>query len=212
MIKSIALTLLFFCFSSAFAQYGYRDSNRIGIQFGLNQFSLNTSNFISVPELGWNAGLSLRGNFYNNWDMVYAMQFSQNNFSVQTNNFNSDAETIKYTVTSAQISLHLSYIVIENYLSIEFGPQVQFNGQLSLDSQKENNLISGTTFHAKDIQDISKFNFYPTVGFTAGIKQLRFNVQYHYGLNNFLQIKNNAESVHLNGNARIISLNMIVYL
>ena len=70
---------------NGFAQYDYRDSNRIGISFGVNQYSLITKNFETKPELGWNGGLSIRGNFYNNWDMVYAMQFSENNFSVATN-------------------------------------------------------------------------------------------------------------------------------
>jgi hypothetical protein len=36
----------------------------------------------------------------------------------------------------------------------------------------------------KDIQDISKFNFYPAVGVTAGVKHFRFNICYQYGINN----------------------------
>jgi hypothetical protein len=57
-------------------QYGYRDSNRIGINIGVNQFSLNTNNFQTKPELGWNGGLDM-GNFYDNC-MVYGIQFSEN--------------------------------------------------------------------------------------------------------------------------------------
>jgi hypothetical protein len=33
--------------SGGYAQYGYRDSNRIGITLGANQFTLNNSNFNS---------------------------------------------------------------------------------------------------------------------------------------------------------------------
>jgi hypothetical protein len=85
-MRKISLSLVFvFCTLSVFSQYKYRDSNRIGISFGVNQFSLNTNNFQTKPELGWNAGLSMRGNFYNNWYMVYAIQFSENNFSVAKN-------------------------------------------------------------------------------------------------------------------------------
>ena len=65
-------------------QYHYRDGNRIGISFGVNQFSLNTTNFQTKPSTGWNAGLSMRGNFYDNWDMEYAMRFAENNFTVNT--------------------------------------------------------------------------------------------------------------------------------
>jgi len=74
------IALFVFCSSLGFAQYNYRDSNRIGLSFGINQFSLNTKNFQTKPGSGWNGGLSVRGNFYNNWDMVYSMQFSENNF------------------------------------------------------------------------------------------------------------------------------------
>ncbi len=212
MKKIILFTLLIFSFFSAFAQYGYRDSNRIGVFFGLNQFSLKTNNFYSKSDLGWNAGLSLRGNFYNNWDMVYGMQFSQNNFSVQTKNLISEPENVKYKLSSAQLSLQLSYIIVENYLSVEFGSILQFNGKFSLDSLKENNSISGTSLQAKDIQEISKLNFYPAIGITAGIKYLRFNFQYQYGLNNFLEIKNNSETQNFKGHVGILSANMIVYL
>jgi hypothetical protein len=31
--------------------------------FGANQFTLNTKNFQTKPGLGWNGGLSIRGNF-----------------------------------------------------------------------------------------------------------------------------------------------------
>jgi hypothetical protein len=36
--------------------------------FGVNQFSLNTNNFQTKPELG---GMRTFGKFYDNWDMVY---------------------------------------------------------------------------------------------------------------------------------------------
>jgi hypothetical protein len=38
-------------------------------EFGANQFTLNTKE--PKPGLGWNGGLSIRGNFYNNWFMVF---------------------------------------------------------------------------------------------------------------------------------------------
>ncbi|WP_233589367.1 hypothetical protein [Flavobacterium sp. LB2P53] len=81
---------------STFAQYKYRDSNRVGISFGVNQFTLNTNNFQTKPELGWNAEISMRGNFYNNWDMVYVIQFSENNFFVATNSLSPVNEDVNY--------------------------------------------------------------------------------------------------------------------
>jgi hypothetical protein len=213
-MKKIVFALVFILFSLAsFAQYGYRDSNRIGIFFGANQCTLNTNNFEAKPDLGWNAGLSLRGNFYDNWDMVYAIQFSENNFSVATKNLVLLHEDVNYTLPSAQISLQLSYIFIEDHLSFEFGPIVQFNGKLKTDIDNENNIINGTTLMAKDIEEISKFNLYPTAGITFGVKHLRLNVSYQYGLMNTLGNLNSKNlGTNFKGNTSILNGNLIIYL
>lgn len=213
-MKKRALTTVFTMISIvALAQYNYRDANRIGITFGVNQFTLNTNNFQTKPGSGWNGGLSVRGNFYNNWDMVYALQFSENNFSVATKSFFLANEALNYKLPSAQISLQLSYKLIENHLSVEFGPLVQVNGKFKIDSNKENNNISGTTLLAKDIVDISKFNFYPTVGITAGVRHFRVNVSYQYGLNNMLDNLNTKNlGVNFKGNPGIINGDLILYL
>lgn len=197
---------------SIFAQYEYRDSNRIGIFFGINQFTLNTNNFQTKPDTGWNGGLSMRGNFYNNWDMVYAMQFSENNFSVTTNS-GFITEDTNYKLASAQISLMWSYKIVENHLSLEFGPLVQVNGKLKVDQDQENNIIAGTTLLAKDIVAISQFNFYPVVGITAGVKHVRLSLSYQYGLNNMLGNLNNKNlGYSFKGNPGILNGNLIIYL
>ncbi|HLF50978.1 PorT family protein [Flavobacterium sp.] len=213
MKKIFLTTVLVFISLATTAQYKYRDSNRIGIIFGINQFTLNTSNFDAKPAMGWNAGLSVRGNFYNDWDMVYAMQFSENNFTVATKNLFLANEDVNYKLASAQISLMLSYKIVENHLSLEFGPVVQVNGKLNIDKENQNNIISGTTLFAKDITDITKFNFYPAVGITAGVKHLRVNVQYQYGVNNILGNLNKQNfGPNFKGNAGILSANLLVYL
>ncbi|MFV8269021.1 outer membrane beta-barrel protein [Flavobacterium sp. GT2N3] len=213
-MRKIALTLfLIFVSMAAFSQYKYRDSNRIGISFGINQFTLNTDNFQTKPDLGWNAGLSMRGNFYNNWDMLYTIQFSENNFSVATNTLTMAQEDVNYKLASAQVSLQLSYRLIENHLSIEFGPILQVNGKLNIDNTEENNVISGTTLLAKDIREISNFNFYPTVGITFGVRHFRANVSYQYGVNNMLENLNNKNlGVDFKGNPGILNGNLIIYL
>jgi hypothetical protein len=213
-MRKISFTLFFVFISiTAFSQYKYRDSNRIGISFGVNQFTLNTDNFQTKPELGWNAGLSMRGNFYNNWDMVYNIQFSENNFSVATNTFTLAKEDVNYKLASAQVSLQVSYKLVENHLSIEFGPIVQVNGKLNIDNADENNVISGTTLLAKDIREISNFNFYPTVGITFGVRHFRANVSYQYGVNNMLENLNNKNlGVNFKGNPGILNGNLIIYL
>jgi hypothetical protein len=95
--------------------------------------------------------------------MVYGIQFSENNFTVATKS-NFLSEDVNLKLASAQISLQLSYRLIKHILSIEFGPIVQVGGKFKSEYDKENNIISGTPLLVKDIQDISKFNFYPAVG------------------------------------------------
>jgi hypothetical protein len=213
-MKKLYISLILLLISlTVNAQYGYRDSNRIGINVGVNQLSLNTNNFQTKPELGWNAGLSIRGNFYNMWDMVYGIQFSENNFSVATKSKFLANEDVSLKLASAQISLQLSYVLIENALSVEFGPIVQVAGKFKSAYDKENNTISGTTLIVKDIQDISKFNFYPSVGLTAGVKHFRFNISYQYGINNMLENLNTKNlGYDFKGNPGILNGNIIVYL
>jgi hypothetical protein len=79
MIKKF-LILILFTTTFGFAQYGYKDGNRIGISAGLSQTSLFTSNFKATPELGFAGGLSVRGNYYNDWSMIYGMQFLPTTF------------------------------------------------------------------------------------------------------------------------------------
>ena len=213
MKKSPFTLVLIFCTLFVNAQYNYRDANRIGITVGMNQFSLDTSNFEVKPASGWNIGLSVRGNFYNNWDMVYAMQFSENNFMVATKNLASQPEDVKYKLSSAQISLMGSYKIVENHLSIEFGPMIQVNGKLTINETQENNKISGSSDLAKDITDISKFNFYPAVGITAGVRHFRANLQYYQGVNNILgNLNKTGISSGFKGTASILSANLIIYL
>lgn len=214
-MKKLFLTAVFILITGIVsAQYNYRDSNRIGFIVGINQFTLFTNDFTTNPETGWNAGLSLRGNFYNDFDMVYALQFSENNFSVATKNEFFKNEAVNYKLPSAQISLLLSYKIIENHLSVELGPIFQINGKFEIDAQYDDNIITGTTLLAKDITDISSFNFYPAAGITAGVTHFRFNLQYQYGVTNMLGSLNNPDEgiSGLKGNAGILSGNILIYL
>lgn len=214
-MKKIILTAAFVLVSIATsAQYNYRDSNRIGITVGINQFDLLTKNFPTKAGIGWNTGLSLRGSFYNDFDMVYAMQFSENEFSVPTTNVQLKKEDVEYKLRSAQISLMLSYQIVENNLSVEIGPMIQINDKLNIDeNENKTNIIDETTLAANDITRISRFNFYPSVGITAGIKHFRANLQYQYGVTNMLGNLNDYQlGQHFKGHASILSANLIMYL
>ncbi|TBX71197.1 PorT family protein [Flavobacterium silvisoli] len=181
MNKKITILLLFVS-TMGFAQYSYRDGNRIGLSFGVSQTALFTNNFSTKPEMGFAGGLSVRGNYYNNWSMIYGMQFFSNNFSTES----TLNQKIKYNLSGVQIRLLLSYNVIQDHVSIDFGPVLQINGKLKTESANDSKTIKGTLLKASQIEDISPIsgNFY--LGCSAGSKTIRAVIFYEYGFTNIL--------------------------
>ena len=199
---------MLFTTTFGFAQYGYRDSNMIGITLGLNQFNLNTSDLQVTPGNGWNVGLSMRGNFYDDWDAIYGIQFSEYNFKVATLNQTFQQRDVNFKLPCANISFQFSYKFIENHLSVEVGPLIQVNGKFTVDKQEETNTIKGNAaYTVKDITGIGTFNFYPVIGVTAGVRNARLNLSYQYGVNNMLGKLDGS----FKGNASVINGNVVFY-
>jgi Outer membrane protein beta-barrel domain len=183
------------------AQYANKDGNRIGITLGVTQMSLTTNNFKTKPELGWVGGLAVRGNYYNDFSMIFGMQFTESNFTVETKPLiSSKTEDVKYTLAGVQVRLLLSYNIVKDHVSLDFGPILQVNGKLRADSKYENNIISGTLLKTNDILDVTKFNGNLYAGISAGNKRIRAIVCYQYGMNNFLNNLNKKEELKIANN------------
>jgi hypothetical protein len=215
MKKLTLLSIFFSCFSS-FAQYNKKDANYIGISIGVHQFTLSSANFKATPQNGIQGGLSIRGNFYNDFDMVYGMQFFESKMSVQTKEVNTaTTENVDFKLPGVQVFLTPSYKFIENHLSVELGPFIQLNDKFKIASEFEDNtLIDNPALTAKNITEVSKFNFGLLAGVTAGIKHFRVNVQYQMGLNNFLGGLNKQEldnKPDFKGRIGVLSGSLIVY-
>lgn len=190
MNKKISILLLLVS-TIGYSQYGYRDGNRIGISAGVSQTTLFTDNFSANPELGFAGGLSVRGNYYNNWSMIYGMQFFSNNFSLESN-FD---QKIKYNLQGVKVRLLLSYNVVEDHVSLDFGPVLQVNGKMKVATSDENKILKGTLLQADQIADISTVsgNFY--LGVSAGSRTVRAVVFYEYGFTNILNKLNKDEAL-----------------
>ena len=194
MILSIVLSAI--C-GYSFGQYNNRDGNRIGISGGISQCSLFTSNFTAKPGTGYAGGLSVRGNYYNNWSMIYGMQFFVNSFSLESN-YKSD---IHYSLSGAQIRLLLSYNIIPDHISLDFGPVLQINGKMAVTGGDENKIIGSTALKATDIVDVSKINGNAYIGISGGGKVVRALVFYQYGFTNLFGNLNHQDNLSLlNGN------------
>ena len=192
--------LLFLCAFISHAQYRNKDGNRIGISAGISQMSLLSSNFKVKPEMGFMGGLSVRGNYYNDFSMTFGMQFFSNNFSLETVNISFKKEDVKYTVEGVQVRLLLSYNIVEDYVAVDFGPVLQVNGKLKVESDKENNVLTGTLLKAEDIVDVTTINGNLYFGVTAGSKVVKAVIFYQYGVNNFMNKLNKDDDLKaLNG-------------
>lgn len=194
-----SLVLLGMIFT-ANAQYGYRDGNRIGLSAGITQLSLSTNNFTAKPSSGWMGGLSVRGNYYNNFSMIFGMQFTESHFTIASKTATTLQNTeTQYKVMGAQIRLLLSYNLVKDHVSLDFGPVLQVNDKLKLKATDENNSLNGTPLLAKDILDVTKVNGNLYFGISAGNKRVRAVAFYQYGVNNFLN--------HLNQNETLLAKN-----
>lgn len=209
--------LLIMISTVAVAQRGYKDSNRIGIGAGLTQMNIYTSNFEVTPESGWIGGLSVRGNYYNDWQMSFGMFFNDSNFSIPSQNGFLQGKT-SFKMSAVQIYIVPSYVVVEDYLNLEFGPVLQVNGKLGIDKNDETNiLLDQPGLIAKDILDVSKINANFYVGINGGIKNIRARIGYQYGVTNFFGNLKNNDAVKLTGeklkgNIGLISGQITIYL
>lgn len=204
-MKKVLLASFLMVSFTVLGQHGYRDGNRIGIYGGVNQTSLMTSDFNTKPELGWAAGMQVRGNYYNNFSMIFGMQFFESNFSVETISPLLQKQEVKNKLMGAQIRLLFSYNVVKDHVSIDFGPVLQVNDKLKIDKDFENNIVSGTALTAKEITDITKINGNMYVGLSAGNRRVRFIVNYQYGVNNILNNLNKKEELKLKNNNKAFS-------
>ncbi len=119
------------------------------------------------------------------------MQVSENTFEISgrmTDDVAGD-EQIEYKLMAAQLGLLFHAKIIGNNLTIDAGPQLQFNNDLDFkNSQQEDYYINGyDDLAATDIVEMSKFNINGVIGATAGFGPLRVRAQYLYGFLNMFK-------------------------
>lgn len=177
----------------------YTIRNGISIGGGLTQFNIKTNNFITEKSNSFTIGFAATVDLPHRWYTVsYGMQISENSFEISGRMTNDVAgnEMIKYKIKAAQLGFLFHGKVLGSYLTIDAGPQIQYNGNLELkDKQQEAYFINGyDDLSATDITDISKFNINGAVGLTAGIGFFKVRAQYIYGFLNIFDKLNTGNS------------------
>jgi len=192
----VALSMLFVTVTHAQPK-SYNIKNGFGIGGGVTTFDIKTDNFVTTKGNGYVATLSAIVDIPHRWYTVsYGMQISENTLEISGRMTDDVAgnEQIEYKIMTAQLGFLFHGKIIGNHLTIDAGPQIQFNGDLDLkNSQQEEYYINGyDDLLATDITTMSKFNINGAIGATAGFGPLRLRAQYIYGFLNMFE-KLNSE-------------------
>lgn len=218
----VVVTIMVFVTISTLAQRNYQGAyNRIGLQGGVSIFNINTGNFAASSSEGYTAGFSTRGAFYNNFDLIYGLNFYGLNVNIQARETAaSEAEDVNFSVFGMQLNLFVSYNIIGQYLTIEAGPALQLNSKLTPEEEHKNYIIEGyNALRAEDLENVTRINVNGAVGITSGFESLRLWANYQYGINNFLNGLNdegleqrdpNIEG--FKGNISLINVGVVFYL
>ncbi len=208
------VTLLLLVFQRSHSQRNYDDYNRIGFTGGVTFFDIMTSDLVTEQGTGFTGGFTTRGAFRNNFDLIYGISFYGSKIGVQGSS-GMDTQFINYSIQAAQLGLLGSYNIVKHHLSLEFGPILNVNSKMKLDSETyEGYILEGyTTLRAQDIQDINRINFRVAGGLTAGIESLRISAMYQYGVTNMLGRLNDKdfENKDFKGNTSTIVVAAVVY-
>ncbi len=217
MKRYFSILILLLLASSSFAQYGKGDFNHIGLSLGVNQTHLFTNNFNVNPGMSWTAGLAIRGNYYNDFAMVYGMNFTDNLFKVETNSLLGTKE-VELKMMAVQVHLLLSYKIAGSNFSIDAGPVLQINSKIKFDEADADLFIANAgLLRVENLEEISPINCNAHIGLTGGFDNVRLNLSFQYGITNVLNNLNKQDEVKLvtteklKGNLGILAANIIVY-
>lgn len=185
--------------TTTLAQHGnYKIKNGFGIGGGLTQFDIITDNFKTVKSEGWIGGLSATVDLPHKWYTVsYNIQFSENHIGIYARPTLTSplTEEVDYKMLTAQVSFLFHAKLIKDYVTIDVGPMLQYNGDLELknNSKDEYIITNYENLAAKDITKISHFNVNGAIGATAGFPGFKLRAHYIYGFTNILNKLNDRE-------------------
>lgn len=209
----VALALLFVTTTQA-QHMNYSIKNGFSLGGGISFFNIKTDNFTTSQGTGFIATMFTTVDIPHKWyNASFGMQISENKFNILgTPNENGGTyEDIEYKLMAVQLGFLMHAKIIDSNLTLDIGPQLQYNGDLSLsNAQQESLYISGhsqNSLGAEDITELSKFNLNGTVGITAGIGPLKVKAQYIYGFLNTLEKLNDNlnQSTTFKGNLEMIA-------
>ncbi|MBT8271160.1 MAG: hypothetical protein HKO90_09990 [Flavobacteriaceae bacterium] len=185
---------------------------------GITYFDLITDNFEAERGNGWMISAGIGAYLPHKWyDVSYNIQILQNTFEISGRVSDDVAgnDPIEYDIFAAQVGLVFHINILSNNLTLDLGPQLQYNSDLEVsNSESENYFINGyDTLQAMDILDINNFNINGMAGLTAGFGNFKVRAQYIYGLLNSLDRLSDLQSggnTDFKGNLSYLTLSAII--
>jgi len=168
------------------AQHRGKDSyNRLGLQAGVTYGDFNTDNFKTSDKVSYMAGFTTRANFYNNFIVIYGVNFFEFNTGMSVmQSMASETQEIDFKASGVQLNLFVGQKLIGEHLSIEVGPILQINSKLKTDEKYQDYFMEGYAVQASDLEDISKINLNVAAMISTGFRDVKFWAQYQYGITN----------------------------
>ena len=195
----------------------YAINNGFGIMAGITLYDIKTDNFITKQGQGFAGALLATLDLpHKGYTVSYGMQLSENNLEISGRMTDDVAgnEMLEYKLKTAQLGFTYHKKILGDNLTIDIGPQIQYNGKLELkDNSKEGYYINGyDSLTAKEIENISQFNVNGMVGASAGIGAFKIKAQYIYGFLNILD-KLNDKNLNVGSNTETFKGNqsMLVF-
>ena len=196
-ILLVAISTLFVTVSHAQPR-NYEIKNGFYIGGGITQFDIMSDNFETNSSSGFLVSMGIGADLPHKWyNISYNIQIAENKFELSgrmTDDVAGD-EALEYKVFTAQLGLVFHVKLIGAYLTLDLGPQLQYNGDLELtdDSQESYFINNYVSLQASDIKEITNFNVNALGGLTASFGAFKLRGQYIYGLTNMLNKLNDQD-------------------
>lgn len=224
MQKKQFILIIVFCLSFvtiSLAQHRrYTIKNGISLIGGFTQFDIVTDNFRTKSGTGFIGGLVATVDIPHKWYTVsYGFQFSQNSLEImgRPSLATITQASIEYDIQMAQVAFLLHVKLISDYVTLDLGPQLQYNSGLELKSDNQSDfVIEGyENLFAEDLSNISNFNANGVIGASAGIGSFKLRAAYSYGFSNILgklndQDFNLSNADRFEGNQTMLSFALMI--
>ncbi len=167
--------------------------NKLGIQAGVTHGGINSDNFTTTKTTGFMGGLTTRSNIYNNFILVYGVNFYSMNTGIMGHSLNSDLlANIDFKTTGVQLNLFAGHKIIKENLSIEAGPILQINSKWEVENQYKEYLVEDYNISAQDLEEVKRMNLNVAGNISMGFRDVKLWLQYQYGVSNFLNALNDS--------------------